>query len=132
MRRSHHNAVSLSPFLLLAMDFLSRPATIDWCEANFVYSSVVAEVANTYSNVLGVALAIYGCHFSLSQNLPFRYFVCFTVRCCLASWGSPCGAIRPHPLNVARTRSSSPSSASAQWRSTPASNMPCNFWMRSP
>ncbi|KAH7104940.1 alkaline phytoceramidase [Auriculariales sp. MPI-PUGE-AT-0066] len=57
----------------------SIPATIDWCEDNYKFSSLVAEVANTFSNVFGIALAIYGCHFSLKEKLPLRYFLCFTL-----------------------------------------------------
>ncbi|KZV93687.1 alkaline phytoceramidase [Exidia glandulosa HHB12029] len=55
------------------------PATIDWCEENYRFSSSVAELANTLSNVVGVALAAYGCQFAIEERLPLRYLACFTI-----------------------------------------------------
>ncbi|EJD54625.1 alkaline phytoceramidase [Auricularia subglabra TFB-10046 SS5] len=55
------------------------PATIDWCEENYRFSGVVAELSNTFSNLLGIALAAYGCQFAVRERLPLRYLACFTL-----------------------------------------------------
>ena len=89
---------SLLPPITMAMAAWTMPATIDWCEENYRFTSLIAEVANTFSNIFGVALAVYGCHFALRENLPLRYFACFTVRPLRARSDSP----RERSLNAAR------------------------------
>ncbi|KAJ7161261.1 ceramidase [Mycena crocata] len=48
-------------------------ATIDWCEANYQFSYYIAEMANTCSNLVTIAFAIYGCFLSISEYLPPRF-----------------------------------------------------------
>ncbi|KAJ7103225.1 ceramidase [Mycena belliarum] len=50
-------------------------ATLDWCEANYQFSYYIAEMANTFSNFVTIAFAIYGCILSTSQYLPQRFLV---------------------------------------------------------
>ncbi|KAI0800636.1 alkaline phytoceramidase [Fomes fomentarius] len=49
-------------------------ATLDWCEANYQFSRYIAEVANTFSNIVTVALAVYGAVQSYTEQLPPRFF----------------------------------------------------------
>ncbi|KAG5342044.1 hypothetical protein C0989_005724 [Termitomyces sp. Mn162] len=48
-------------------------ATLDWCEANYQFSYYIAEVANSFSNLFTIALAICGVVAAASQSLPTRY-----------------------------------------------------------
>lgn len=48
-------------------------ATLDWCEANYQFSHYVAEMANSFSNVFQITLAIFGALQAARQSLPFRY-----------------------------------------------------------
>ncbi|KAI0673761.1 alkaline phytoceramidase [Trametes maxima] len=48
-------------------------ATLDWCEANYQFSRYIAESANTFSNLVTIALAVFGAWQSVSENLPLRY-----------------------------------------------------------
>ncbi|KAJ7269412.1 ceramidase [Mycena haematopus] len=48
-------------------------STIDWCEANYQFSYYIAEMANTFSNIATVAVAIYGAYLSTSEYLPRRF-----------------------------------------------------------
>ncbi|KAJ7654827.1 ceramidase [Mycena rosella] len=48
-------------------------ATLDWCEANYQFSYYIAEMANTFSNLITIAFAAYGCFLSTSQYLPHRF-----------------------------------------------------------
>ncbi|KAJ7109897.1 ceramidase [Mycena epipterygia] len=50
-------------------------ATIDWCEANYQFSYYVAEMANTFSNLITIAFAAYGCFLSITQYLPYRFIM---------------------------------------------------------
>ena len=72
-------------------------ATLDWCEvspgprnptkymrltllkANYQFSPFVAEVANSFSNVITVFLGLYGVYVCLQQKLPTRYLIGFLV-----------------------------------------------------
>ncbi|KAI0652484.1 alkaline phytoceramidase [Trametes meyenii] len=53
-------------------------ATLDWCEANYQFSRYIAESANTFSNLVTIALAAYGAWQSVSENLPWRYLAGWT------------------------------------------------------
>ncbi|TFY81489.1 hypothetical protein EWM64_g2522 [Hericium alpestre] len=55
-------------------------ATLDWCEVNYQFSHYIAELANSFSNVITVGLALYGTLSILKKSLPMRYVVGFTVR----------------------------------------------------
>jgi len=48
-------------------------ATLDWCEANYQFSPFVAEMANSFSNVITIFLGLYGAYVALQQKLPTRY-----------------------------------------------------------
>ncbi|KAI0931564.1 hypothetical protein AcW1_001064 [Taiwanofungus camphoratus] len=50
-------------------------ATLDWCEANYQFSAYIAEVANSFSNLFTVGLALFGAFQSSYQSLPPRYLV---------------------------------------------------------
>lgn len=52
-------------------------ATIDWCEANYQFSPFVAEMANSFSNLVTIFLGVYGGYVALQQKLPTRYPVGF-------------------------------------------------------
>ena len=74
-------------------------ATIDWCEvshlrsdahkariitltplqANYQFSPFVAEMANSFSNLITIFLGAYGGYVALQQELPTRYPVGFLV-----------------------------------------------------
>jgi dihydroceramidase len=72
-------------------------ATLDWCEvgvvyshtmiiwskhhsqANYQFSYYVAEMANTFSNVFSISLAILGAVQAARQSLPTRYIFGYTV-----------------------------------------------------
>ncbi|PCH34232.1 alkaline phytoceramidase [Wolfiporia cocos MD-104 SS10] len=50
-------------------------ATLDWCEANYQFSSYIAEAANTFSNLFTIAVALWGSYQATQQSLPHRYLV---------------------------------------------------------
>ncbi|KAJ7897192.1 ceramidase [Mycena olivaceomarginata] len=50
-------------------------ATIDWCEANYQFSYYIAEMANTFSNIATVAVAVYGAYLSITEYLPQRFIL---------------------------------------------------------
>jgi len=58
-------------------------SSIDWCEENYRFTSFIAELANTLSNVATIALAFYGCGCAISEALPFGYIACFTLFLCV-------------------------------------------------
>ena len=77
-------------------------STLDWCEvshpsafsaandahplkANYQFSPFVAEMANTFSNLITISLGLYGWYVALQQKLPACYPVGFLVRLVLAS-----------------------------------------------
>ncbi|KAJ7610815.1 ceramidase [Roridomyces roridus] len=58
---------------------LSRPgfhgavtSTIDWCEANYQFSYYVAEMANSFSNLVTVGFAVWGFYLAVAESLPKR------------------------------------------------------------
>ncbi|KAJ7459104.1 ceramidase [Mycena galericulata] len=48
-------------------------ATIDWCEANYQFSYYIAELANSLSNLITIAIALYGCFLTAHESLPGRF-----------------------------------------------------------
>ncbi|KAG6814153.1 hypothetical protein H0H92_002148 [Tricholoma furcatifolium] len=48
-------------------------ATLDWCEANYQFSHYIAEMANSFSNLFTIALAVCGGYTAMRQSLPARY-----------------------------------------------------------
>ncbi|KAG5649856.1 hypothetical protein H0H81_001764, partial [Sphagnurus paluster] len=48
-------------------------ATLDWCEANYQFSYYIAEMANTFSNLFTITLAVCGGLTAAGQSLPARY-----------------------------------------------------------
>ncbi|EIN13922.1 phytoceramidase [Punctularia strigosozonata HHB-11173 SS5] len=50
-------------------------ATLDWCEENYKFSHYICEVANTFSNVFTIWIALHGARKTLEQSLPKRFLV---------------------------------------------------------
>ncbi|KDQ63236.1 hypothetical protein JAAARDRAFT_29256 [Jaapia argillacea MUCL 33604] len=48
-------------------------ATLDWCEANYQFSHYIAEMANTFSNVVSIAFAVHAARHTVKESLPSRY-----------------------------------------------------------
>jgi len=48
-------------------------STLDWCEANYQFSNYIAEMANTLSNLVSIAFALYGVFRSVSESFPIQY-----------------------------------------------------------
>ncbi|XP_044478735.1 alkaline ceramidase-like [Mangifera indica] len=55
--------------------FWGPVTSTDWCEKNYVYSSYVAELFNTISNVPGILLALIGLINALRQRFEKRFSV---------------------------------------------------------
>ncbi|KAG6900516.1 hypothetical protein C0993_009469 [Termitomyces sp. T159_Od127] len=53
-------------------------ATLDWCEANYQFSYYIAEMANSFSNLFTISLAVCGALAAASQSLPTRYVAGYT------------------------------------------------------
>jgi len=53
-------------------------STLDWCEANYQFSPVVAEMANTFSNIITISIGLYGAIRANNQGLPRRYSTGFS------------------------------------------------------
>ncbi|KAJ7597453.1 ceramidase [Mycena floridula] len=52
-------------------------ASLDWCEANYQFNYYIAEMANTFSNLFTIFLALFGVYSAWRENLPGRYMVGF-------------------------------------------------------
>ncbi|KAI9225587.1 MAG: ceramidase [Piptocephalis tieghemiana] len=52
-------------------------AQLDWCEENYVVCKYIAEFWNTISNLVFVAVAIYGINLCRSKQLDTRFTGCF-------------------------------------------------------
>ncbi|KAG9222479.1 alkaline ceramidase ydc1 [Pleurotus ostreatus] len=50
-------------------------ATLDWCEANYQFSHYIAEVANTFSNLFTIWLALFGSVAVWRESLPERFLL---------------------------------------------------------
>ncbi|GLD96533.1 hypothetical protein PINS_up017566 [Pythium insidiosum] len=62
----------------LRQGFWGEPtATIDWCETNYEHSQYIAEFWNTVSNLLFVALGLYGLARSVQQGVEWRFHAQF-------------------------------------------------------
>jgi len=53
-------------------------STLDWCEANYQFSPMVAEMANTFSNLITISIGLYGTFRAWNQRLPQRYWTGFS------------------------------------------------------
>ena len=99
---------------------------LNFHQHNYQFSSYIAELANTLSNIATVALAIHGCRMALAQSLPTRYLASFAVRVfkSLKYFASAFTYVIPHVRD-------SVSLALAASRSTPPSctrrNLPMSF-----
>ncbi|RKP14394.1 ceramidase-domain-containing protein [Piptocephalis cylindrospora] len=56
-----------------------RTARLDWCEENYVVCKYIAEFWNTVSNLIFVAVALYGINLCRSKQLGTRYTACFSL-----------------------------------------------------
>ncbi|KIY73484.1 alkaline phytoceramidase [Cylindrobasidium torrendii FP15055 ss-10] len=52
-------------------------ATLDWCEANYQFSYYIAEMANCFSNLFSISLALLGARNVFREGLPGRYSLGF-------------------------------------------------------
>jgi dihydroceramidase len=64
-------------------------------QQNYQFSSYIAELANSLSNIVTIALAMHGCRMARSQSLPTRYFASFAARFLpyLSVIGRLCGSL---------------------------------------
>jgi len=67
------NLATVAPFLQNEGVYGPVTATLDWCEANFQFSPYIAEMANTFSNLFTVALALCGGLEASKERLPSRF-----------------------------------------------------------
>ena len=58
--------------------YLSR--SFGFSQANYQFSHYVAEISNTFSNLLFVCISLYGARLSSRESLPTRCLVGFAVR----------------------------------------------------
>ena len=56
-------------------------------KANYQFSPFVAEMANSFSNLVTISLGLYGGYIALQQKLPARYPLGFFVCILLTSFG---------------------------------------------
>ena len=61
--------------------------TLVLSQANYQFSPFVAEMANSFSNVVTIFLGLYGAYVALQQKLPTRYPLGFLV--CFVFFASP-------------------------------------------
>ncbi|SCV68853.1 BQ2448_974 [Microbotryum intermedium] len=52
-------------------------ASIDWCEANFIYTRYIAELYNTVSNSFMIFIGLFGVYKALQQRLPKRILLSY-------------------------------------------------------
>ncbi|KAJ6575432.1 alkaline phytoceramidase [Mycena capillaripes] len=50
-------------------------ATIDWCEENYQFSHYIAEMVNTFSNLVTIGFAVYGGYLCIAESLPHRFML---------------------------------------------------------
>ncbi|KAF8167377.1 ceramidase [Crassisporium funariophilum] len=67
------NLTTVAPLLQKTGVYGPVTATLDWCELNHQFSPYVAEMANTFSNLFTVALALCGYLEATREGLPKRY-----------------------------------------------------------
>ena len=48
-------------------------------KANYQFSPFIAEMANSFSNVVTILIGLYGGYIALEQKLPTRYLIGFLV-----------------------------------------------------
>ncbi|KDR85706.1 hypothetical protein GALMADRAFT_234756 [Galerina marginata CBS 339.88] len=67
------NLTTVAPLLQNTGVYGPVTATLDWCELNHQFSPYVAEMANTFSNLFTVTIALIGFLEARRQGLPKRY-----------------------------------------------------------
>ncbi|PPR01914.1 hypothetical protein CVT24_001253 [Panaeolus cyanescens] len=67
------NLTAVAPWLVKQGVYGPVTATLDWCELNHQFSPYIAEMANSFSNLFTIGLALIGYRESLKENLPRRY-----------------------------------------------------------
>lgn len=67
------NLASVAPWLQNQGAYGPVTATLDWCEINFQFSPYIAEMANTFSNIFTITLALCGGFQAMKERLPSRF-----------------------------------------------------------
>ncbi|KAF5312908.1 hypothetical protein D9619_002616 [Psilocybe cf. subviscida] len=67
------NLTTVAPLLQRTGVYGPVTATLDWCELNHQFSPYIAEMANTFSNLFTVLLALAGYREACREKLPTRY-----------------------------------------------------------
>ncbi|KAF9055927.1 ceramidase [Panaeolus papilionaceus] len=67
------NLTEIAPWLVKQGVYGPVTATLDWCELNHQFSPYIAEMANSFSNLFTIALALIGYREATRENLPKRY-----------------------------------------------------------
>ncbi|PPQ67926.1 hypothetical protein CVT25_000338 [Psilocybe cyanescens] len=67
------NLTTVAPWLQNTGVYGPVTATLDWCELNHQFSPYVAEMANTFSNLFTVGIALIGYMQASRERLPPRY-----------------------------------------------------------
>jgi len=74
------NLTSVAPWLQNQGVYGPVTATLDWCEVNFQFSPYIAEMANTFSNIFTITLALCGGFQAMKERLPSRFPLGYAVR----------------------------------------------------
>ncbi|KAH9486287.1 Alkaline ceramidase 3 [Psilocybe cubensis] len=67
------NLTTVAPLLQKTGVYGPVTATLDWCELNHQFSPYIAEMANTFSNLFTVGIALLGYVQAAREKLPVRY-----------------------------------------------------------
>ena len=71
-------------------------------KANYQFSPFIAEMANSFSNVVTILIGLYGGYIALEQKLPTRYLIGFLVCPTLASFVPGSSLTHPFDLELIR------------------------------
>ncbi|KAF7307161.1 hypothetical protein MIND_00509700 [Mycena indigotica] len=50
-------------------------STLDWCEKNYQFSYYIAEMANSFSNIITLGVAVFGAQLARQEKLPPRFLL---------------------------------------------------------